>query len=529
MSEGFKALTISTQERAISSDINRLQKFTHRDTAELLRYWFDVTGSDDLNSGVIAEPASVETPLRAEIINGLLARPQATSQNVFIDPGVAMLMAPDAAPDESNYKYIHDAGTTTPGALVIAAGGVATRIDVVECRMNPVDLIATESRDVFDPVTGLFAATVVTKERQGRLEYRVRQGVAGAGYPAAVSGWLPLMVASVPLTALTNDDVTFWDVRPLISDRAFDASNVTRDIPQVTAAQLTLDTTGILYGSVDVVSGKGRRLGGRVRRGSPGADADSVDFSTADNRSGGALVANTLRYMYLATPFGLPRWARYASFPSVRVPRNPRGIPILSDVVPQHQRNAPSGVVALPLSTGLGSSTLDAVCIAVVPVDTTTALKSFVTGDNDHLVESFDSTNLDALAFSVSANFAKWDLIPNTHYPANARAIYVTMRLLFSVPATSNLDFDQPIGQPAPFIWIGTALPGNAVAKTYIHEEKFVNQNVGPLVFTYTWTGWLPIPSNEFPAAAGGNRRVTVEFLAIAPGGANLRIMGWRF
>lgn len=527
MSEGFKQIVTNTQERAISSDLNRLQKVGHRDVAELLRYWLDATGSDDLDSGVIAEPASIETPLRAEIINGILCRPQAASQNVFVDPGVVMLMAPDAGPDESNYKYINDAGTTTPGALVIAAGAAATRIDVVECRMNAVDLVATESRDIFDPVTGLFSASVVTKERQGRLEYRVRQGVAGAGYPAAVSGWLPLMVASVPLTALTNDDCTFWDVRPLVSDRAFDGYNLTRDIPQVTAAQITIDTTGILYGSVDVVSGKGRRLGGRMRRGSPGADADSIDISNAANQSGAAFAGDTLRYLYLATPFGLPRWARYASAPSVRVPRNPRGIPILSDVPPQHQRNVPSAVVALPASTGLGSSTSDAVCIAAPSINAGVVLRGSVVDGDSHYVDTaglLTASNLVLAATTVAAGLVTWTLVPNTNYPANARELYVMINIHIDLADGTQ----ELVSEPT--IAIGTAVPGNIPARAHLTEQRFVNNFGIPLSFSWSWTGWVPIPSNEFPAAVGGNRQLRfTKNGGSVPSNNAIAIMGWRF
>lgn len=535
--EGFKAGVFNTQERAISSDLNRIQRFAHRDVAEFLRYWLDVTDSDDNNTGVIAEPASVEIPLRAEIFNGLLCRPQAGSQNVFVDPGVVMLMAPDAGPDESDYKYVHDAGTTTPGALVIAAGAVGTRIDVVECRMNAVDLTATESRDVFDSVTGLFSATVVTKERQGRLEYRVRQGVAAAGYPGNVSGWLPLMVASVPIAAVSNDDVTFWDVRPLLSDRAFGSYNLSRDIPQVTAAQLTFDEVpGLLRGSIDVVSGKGRRLGGRMRRGTPGADADSISLSDAANQSGGALVANTLRYLYLVTPFSLPRWSRYASAPSVRVPRNPRGIPILTGVVPQHQRNAPSAVIALPASTGLGSSTSDAVCIGVVPVNSVAGLSSLLVSNADHHVD-LDTTvavidNLNISATSLGAGtLTTWDLVPNTNYPANARELYVKMVLVFTAGATTFTDIRPSPGENHPLVWIGTALPGNPAARTLIPVQTFSNFSGAPVSFRFEWTGWIPIPSDEFPAASGGNRRLSFSYnsTAGAPIGGGLAVMGWRF
>ena len=77
MAGGFREIVINTQERAISPDINRLQKFKGRDFAELLRYMLDAASNDDIDAGAnIIEVASSTSPLTGEIINGLQPTPQ---------------------------------------------------------------------------------------------------------------------------------------------------------------------------------------------------------------------------------------------------------------------------------------------------------------------------------------------------------------------------------------------------------------------------------------------------------------------
>jgi hypothetical protein len=104
-----------------------------------------------------------------------------------------------------------------------------------------------------------------------------------------------------------------------------------------------------------------RRLGGRLRRGTPGTDfpvsgIDGLDLSDAANQS--TVTSGGTNYLYLLEPFGLPRWARYTDFTTgSRQPRSPRGIPVVSNVRPCHFYGCPSSPITLPTSTGLGSTT----------------------------------------------------------------------------------------------------------------------------------------------------------------------------
>jgi len=533
MGSGMKRMIINTQERAISPDINRLQAFAGKGNAEFLRYLMDVSGNDDLEAGaVITEYASLGTPLRAEIANGILVRPQVGSLDVLVDPGAMYAIAPDADADSSNYKFVKTAGVAILGSLVMTPNASGSdRIDVIECQVNPDVIVETDSRDIFNPSTGLFTAASVSKARENQLTFRVRAGTPAAGYPAAVSGWLPLAVARVPTGTTINDTITFWDVRPLLNDREFGSANLTRDLPTVSAGQLTYNpVTGLMHGSIDVVGSDGRRRGGRMRRGTPGVDAESISLTDVANQSGAAFVADTLRYLYLVTPFGLPRWAKYVDAPSTRVPRSPRGIPVLSDVPPQHQRNTPSAAIVLPTSTGLGGSTTAGVCVSVHPINAALAIGAVVVDAEAHYL----TVAADALATAVSnvvveagtktGTLTAWTLVPNVNYPANARELYVTFQLTLALPATQ-----QEIVN-ATTVAITAGNPGDIPVLTKGRDERLMNAFGIPFTMRYTWSGWIPIPSTEYPAASGGTRQLQFnKDGGLAPTSARLSINGWRF
>lgn len=372
MSSGKRVIVINPQERLVSADVNRLQSFNARDDAELLRYMVDVTADDDLGAAaVVTEYTTTGTPLRAEIMNGLLVRPQVASFDLAIDPGVLLAISPDGDPDASVYKYVRDAGAPS-GSLVIAANASgSTRFDVVECQIDGAPSIVTDTRDVFNTVNGTFSPTLLTKETASRLTYRVRQGVAGSGFPGAVAGWLPLMVAQVPNGAASNDACVFWDVRPLISDRR----------AQPFALTGMNDTLQSLDGEVQRVGAfdtrlrglvrafyNDRKAGGIFRPGTTQADADYINLTDAANQDTATPIVEPFGnppnyYLYLMFPFGLPRWARYTDASSgSRVPRAPRGIPLISLTPPVHFTNAPSAGIGLP---GFGVTSTAGVCVMV--------------------------------------------------------------------------------------------------------------------------------------------------------------------
>lgn len=439
---GRTKMVINTQERAISTDINRLQSFAGKDNDELLRFMLQGRFGDELQPGQVFYSSGVTAPLSAEVIGGLMVRPTSGSFEVQVDPGVLVSFSPDGAPDESDYKYSRSGGV--PAAMLAIGPNVSgsIRIDVIECRVNPIPSVVSDSRDIFDPSTGLFIASLVTKETAAQLEFRVRAGVGGTGYPAAQFGWLPLAVASVPNGAASNDDVTFWDVRPMLQDRDRAAF---QQFPLVSVGRphlLDLDgrTNRVNAGST-LLNGyfrailAGRVVGGAFRRGSPGAAADSIDIANIANQ--GAAIAEPLAgtvYVYACTPFALSRWATYAEAPASRIPRSPIGMLIVSSVVPD-LFGSPSATIPLPASTGLlGTvSRHEAVCVATIPRNVGDEFSSMFFAGRRGVPRGDDVDFLQVAAAAKTWTFSVTDLV----WPPNAKSVEVEWRTNLDIAANS--------------------------------------------------------------------------------------------
>jgi len=442
MPSGGRRMVFNTQERVVSTDQNRQQAFIGKDRAELWRYLIDVSaGTDDLDAAALdTEYSTQENPLRAEILNGVLVQPQSGTLNLLVTPGAAFVLDPDASPssDDSPYKFIRTAGVSTLGALALTGNASGfTRIDVVECQRVE-NTVETDNRDIFNPVTQLFTATTVTKGLQSEFTYRVRAGTPNAGFPGTAQGWLPIAVISVPNGATSCDQCTFWDVRPLVSDRAVAPFNVSRDLSRKGASMGMVDFTAgqaQLSGVFERVAGS-RRLGGRMRPGSTITDAQFVDLVNAANIANGQMPANnSYYYVWLLTPFSLPRWARYTDGPSGRVPRSPRGIPVVSNVAPDKNGN-PIAAVALPSALGLGGTTSSAAFVCCGRTDGSgTPRPMLVDGSVQWASNNGDAPQINNSAFTATS--FTWSLADNTHFPANARAILARIQLW---PAVATLE-----------------------------------------------------------------------------------------
>lgn len=354
----MRHLQINPQERAISNDINRAQKFKERDVMELLRQWLCPRTTWEEDAGVAEAPASVGAPPFAEVINGLVVRPLNGTFSLAVDGGIVIMVDVPLA-DGSAAHYMRDDGVPLTAPLTVGPNaGPGSRVDLVECALAAADETVSDSRDVFDPTTNLFTAASLPKEVQRRLQYRVRAGTPGSGVPALQAGWLPLAAVLTPVGALSLNDCTLWDVRPLLSDRVNQGPLA---VSEVQGDNLWLDLTGPLTAVKGhaKVAHNGRWLGGELKRGSPGADgANGVDFSDATN---GSTTFPAMWTIYLVTPGGLPRWVRYtlSTDPGTRRPRGCRGIPIISDIQPDAD-GKPLTAIALPVTFGGMASTREA-------------------------------------------------------------------------------------------------------------------------------------------------------------------------
>lgn len=529
---GWDEIIINTQERAVSTDINRLQRKKERDVAELFRHLFDTyAATDDDQLGTVTEPNTIETPLRAEIIGqGLLVKPQAASLNLLVDGGVVLMMAPDAVADESNYKYIRDAGVTTPGSLVMSANASGSiRIDVIECRINPTPETTNDNRDIYNPTTGLFNATSVPKERKGRLEYRVRAGTPGAGMPANQSGWLPLCVAQVPNGTTSVDTMTFWDVRPLVSDRVHNLSASGQAWPMLDRQHLFVDDLGTgaeyrLLGRVNT-SINGRRVGGVIRRGTPGTSTEYVDLAAAANQASDFTTpapegVERLRFIYALTPFGLPRWARYTDGPAGRVPRAPCGIIVISNTKP-FANGTPSAAIGLPTASGLGGSTSSAMMIAPMAIDSG---EKFLMRASGNKVMFGGHVELPGCLPSASPNAytSEFTMTEGQDFPSNAKAILLRFTVEISVALGAQYYSLEPDVQ--------VEIPGIGFVGNWYEEDlpilRVVGDGIGATSQEVNWFLRVPIPPNTTPGGAASTFKFRVEHQFVKTDTAALATMG---
>jgi hypothetical protein len=455
MPSGGKTLVINTQERAVSTDINRLQSFANANDAEVSRWAMDVLqGSDDGVSLIQnVQYLTLTSPPAAEVYGGLLVRPQLSTSptplGLLVDPGVAYMVAPDTDADASVYKLIVDPGVLNATTLLMTANSSGSlRVDVIECQYTLNANAETDNRDIFNPSTGLFAAVTVSKATQGYLVYRVRAGTPGGGFPGTATGWLPLAVASVPTATTTNATITFWDVRPLVRDRIVPPFNVAKALPGCSRNQLqigplstlvaaltgTCDTTGSFDNVNSVYSSY--RLGGYF--------LPVVDLNAAVNQSAG--LTNGLAYVYLLAPFGLPRWQQYAPESlGTRTPYGHKGIVTITNTPPVGILNsAPTVAVTLPggASAPLPGTTSQGICVAVAAVQSGTVIPTLndgtwqtVSGGTSQ--QTAGAVSGSSITFTGNGNGLAQVAAGSFSYPGNAVALDCQFQIVASVNATS--------------------------------------------------------------------------------------------
>jgi hypothetical protein len=536
MGSGNRRLVMNTRERAVSNDIQRLQSFAAADHSAWNRRLLSDLYVFDVNAGLGSPVTSITDPLSTDIVGGLMVQPVIGSSNLIVTPGVMGCYFPDTVPsdDDDPYKVVSDPGVQTLGVLVIAANaGPGIRIDVIECQ--PVDTVEEQdNRDIFDPATGQFTAALVDKVVAGRLTYRVRSGAAGAGFPGTASGWVPLAIASVPSGGgASTDDVTFWDVRPLVPDR-FE--------PPVRGGMLLTHHTRMHINGDEVVGApeiryKGNvegnygpyKAGGTLAKTTPttvmgAGDLAYIDITNAENQEPGFTpVANNPIYIWALYPWGLHRWVRYTENDFLgqgRVPGGMRGICTVSTVGPAgYGGGNPAVAIAPPTITGLGGSTSNAFMVCASYTDTGPAINGCVAdGNMVHLVGLGIGPWTPAATTNTTDDFV---FVANASHPANARSILVKFSALFSGAAGTggtmlhNVDVYD--------------LTGASIACTPLsNASSCVIPPAGSFIESFVVE--IPIPTN-WPVAALANLTVKLAWNTAAgytKGAADARIIGWR-
>lgn len=437
MSNGGKTVVFNTRERAISSDLNRLQDMGSRALGNLLQrrtrdtYNSTNVGSAVQNTGIVGG----DTPLAADIHGGLMVQPN-NPTSLFIQPGTIGLVVTDspAGLDDSPYKLIDDPGVTSTGVLAFIAAGASTRIDVVECQV--IDTVQeTDNRDIFDPATGLFTPQLVNKVVEKRLNYRIRPGTPGAGYPGHSTGWLPLAIISVPSTATDFDDCVFWDVRPLVQDAVNGNGNaIDREygggICKSGLECESVSSQSRVFGTA-LREYQGYLAGGRVHNTNILQDELYLNLNLQDNRVGSEVEwvsVNTTVAIVALFPEGLPRWVKYTSTAGTRVPMSFRGILCAGDITNMtiDAWGRVSNVLP-PASTGL-----DAVSGGVLVTSSKSAGSGSVLAINPFVMNEdevwYFSPSLSNPSQSGSTIIWTVDPSSNTgddaYYPANTKQVY---------------------------------------------------------------------------------------------------------
>ncbi len=529
MSSGQKTLVMNTRERALSTDINRLQAFAARDRAQLARFFFnDQRQSYLLTPGLSKQYVGGETPLVGDVYGGLMVDPQTTS--LLITPGElgCLFPDPDITTDDSPYMLIDDPGVQVAGLLTFTAtGGGGTRVDLVECR--PIStILESDSRDIFNPATGLFSPSSVTKVQVFRLQYRLRLGTPGAGMPALAAGWLPLAVAVVTNASADFTTVDFWDVRPLVEDRVKPQLGSAGHYPVTSLSAGTSVSGGETdLGGFSLASYNGYLAGGTIRTSTPspgtfgGTGIDDGDFaflnlSNAGNQeSGFTHAAQQLNAVVACFPAGLPRWVRYSQTALGggfgRVPRASRGILVLAKIP---NATTTAGGFMQPTIPVFGASP----GVVLYVTNSNTAGTDFApTNGNGGWILTNDPISI--ASSSISGNNPRWSInAVLLRYPPQAKSLRVAVEINFTC-AGLHTDILQFFLQTL-----------SHVQKALLFEYGIVMVSAG----TFTITATFDIPIISAGLSVG---QTDLEILAFqvnggvtiaSVGDAQLKVLGWK-
>jgi len=436
---GSKKIIHNTRERVLSGDHNREQAVHDQMLAEILRCLTDPSYELDVAGGVETNGTGSESLPRATIISGIRVRPEVGTINCFVEPGaICILDNPRPNADESKLAYVVDPGVQTAGVLTLTPGsGGSIRIDVVECQRVET-IIETDSRDIFDPGTGLFSPTLVNKVTTGRLVYRIRLGTPGLGFPGIAAGWLPLAVCSVPAAAITWDSVTLWDVRPLYHERVVQPCNARNALNTVQRHNVWTDVTTVpgeirVIGVVDVSFGV-YKAGGQLIH--PGTTDQWINATDATLAAAALAGANATWHIYLVFPFGLPRWVQYSpASASIREPRGQRGIPVIARWAARYDGLPLTNIAQTPAWTGLQDPASQNAVVAIAGLQDPFAVPAGIISDGRVVQLSEDVTLEINSSASSGSTSSTWTLSDNTTHPGNARAVYVQLRVTLNVTA----------------------------------------------------------------------------------------------
>lgn len=381
---------INSRERAVSSDINVLQQFEAESRQDASGAALEQVDADLWARARYTTLAAAGSYLPATVLSGLLVNCD-NAGYVTVAPGTVECYAPGlAGANDSDFVVVTDVGVTAITVLLfVANGGAGARIDVVECRPIADPAPGTASRDIYDPVTGLFTPVLVAKYQDVILEYRLRNGAPAGACPAADPDWLPLAVAVVLPGATGYDKCDWYDVRPLAAERVGHLMRAPDLLGATDVTPFELADRHLSVGVNNVGAGKaavsgyafgqfaGFKAGGHIRRNAAVSAAAAFGAVTLytdgqvnyvsmcpDNEAGiwvpaahGIVQLAALFPGLGATAGPLPRWRRYEQVPAAlpRLPSGPNGVLVLITNVSYENRRVLNKALPTPMA-GLGNA-----------------------------------------------------------------------------------------------------------------------------------------------------------------------------
>lgn len=541
MSSGRKALRQNTRERVISSDWNRQQSFTAGWVNEAMRRQMLSPQDDSLFVGTTFNAPGALTnafdvlvpnaPDYAGILNGLMVIVPAAATYVLVTSGMLIVVDPEGmvgssdplplSPDDGPgpARVVASEGVAVVGALPwIPNPGPGTRVDIVEVQRTNI-VSETDNRDIFNPSTGLFSPLAVTKVTVGELTYRIRQGVAGGGLPAAALGWVPLAVIAAAAGSVSLDPCTVWDVRPLLSDLANPYAQVRSIFPTVDRYQMVCENKSapgqLRLSGESLCTYLGWKNGGIF------AELGIASFINLLNApfyqaAGFAPVAGLPYYVYALWPGGFVRWVRYYPTPvpglGGRGPGSFRGVITVSQTPPLNGQ--PSIPIATPPAWGLLTSTIFGQAVVSGQCSAIGALTGFV-ADGERVNHVHENPILVApfaiITPAAASSAVEFVLVPGLHFPAGTRRIRVEIDVAyvgFLAPCLHKLtevaDMSTTLGGKLAFLGAHTrslAIPAYTHIDGNMWDIPVANDGIStppPLGFQFVYERTLVFPT---PAA----------------------------
>lgn len=578
MSSGQSRIIINTCERAVSTDINRLQAFIAKDRQQELRRRNNrpSTGFNDYaNPGLYVDPSALPANpsygTLHDVHGGLMVRPDLPT-DLLVDPGSAGFFFPGytgLTSEDSPYIMVDDAGVQTTGVLTFTGNASGfPRIDIVECQ--PVDtVIESSNRDIYDPLTGLFTPALVEKVRRAVLSYRIRLGTPNACFPDLDQSWLPLAFIVMQDGAANFTECDFYDVRPLVAERTNQYGGSTTPIVSSPGQPPTgVWDRGIRPTGAQICRGwfrgayNGYYVGGLIRRNTPSSLADfggagnltTFDASAAANQAAAPYAPNSgsgmLNALVAYFPKGLGRCVRYGQAnassvstgqvtPAGRLPQGANGILFLA----RPASLSSSGAFIQPSVPSIFGAAADAGGAIVVGwfLGTGAGYRSFMSQGKKHF-PTYDTapypytptisalpSGSPSVSITISPSGSSIDWGTNANFvPCNVARVLLSTNVSFTLNNVTNpsqyrlgaMFLDQP------GISVSAAnYPADSGAQVFPFQ---VGSN------QMSDTLWLPMLPRDEPTAAGGPtsdyHRLVDRVLGsnqISAMSVSVYIMGW--